>query len=325
MTNSSPVLVTAAGAGIPETEQVKIALELILSQGGIAVMQQIYDAVEKRLDDGIYLSVQGKHSLRRAINTRAVEEGYIHSYDGKNPGWRITEDGVDYIRQELEYPIGRIKITARAFVNFQLALKEIRTLLDFYDAARKNLSHRDRSVEIFKKTGIILTVTAWETFIEDILELFVNQKLEDASSPNAMQKAFNTIAQNWYAAILNKQDGHPKPNDFIKWTGSSWKRLIQSKLEEDLASLNTPKSRNIRNLSKRYLGVDITDRWTWPRMSAQKARNQLDELIELRGELAHRIGNYFEAKSNIRRDKLINSVDFIERLAVRTEEILDEL
>src|SRR5688572_23839550 len=86
-----PSLVSAAEAGITEAEQTKIALELILTQGGVAVIQQIYEAVERKLPPGRYLSQQGKDSLRRVINTRAVLEGYIHKYNKDNPGWRITD------------------------------------------------------------------------------------------------------------------------------------------------------------------------------------------------------------------------------------------
>jgi hypothetical protein len=323
--NGNPTLVTAAEAGISESEQVKIALELILSQGGIALMQQIYEAVEARLGPGFRLSKQGKDSLRRVVNKRAVEDGYIHAYDRNHPGWQITEEGVNFIRQELGRPVDSVKSTARALVTFRLALKEARALLDFHDEARHNANQNNRNLEVFKRAGIILIVTAWETFIEDILELYVNQKLDNASSPSEMQKAFNAVAQIWYVAILNKQDGHPKPNDFVNWTGENWKQLIRDKLQEDLSTLNTPKSKNVGDLSKRYVGVDITDSWSWRGMSGQRACRKLDRLIELRGELAHRLVNYFEARSSIRRDRLINDIDFIERLAARTEEAILKL
>jgi hypothetical protein len=39
------------------------------------------------------LSGQGKASLRRLVNTVAVEAGYIYPHDPQNPGWRITADG----------------------------------------------------------------------------------------------------------------------------------------------------------------------------------------------------------------------------------------
>jgi hypothetical protein len=319
--SNNPIFVTAAEAGIPEVEQTKIVLELILSQGGVAVMPQIYEAIEKRLPRDHYLSQQGKNSLRRVVNTRAVHDGYIHRYDRSNPGWRITDDGVNYVRRETGRHIGDLKFTARATVNFNLAIKEIRSLLDYYASASQD--QNNKNLEVFKRSSVILVVTAWESYIEDMLGLHINNKLDNAKSPNDIPKAFNTVANNWYISILNKHDNHPKPNDFSKWTGDNWKELIRGKLQEDLFSLNTPKSGNISDLTKRYLGVDVTQKWNMPGTTAPRVSRKLDQIIELRGEITHRIVNYFEARSTIRQNSLISSVDFVERLANRTEVVLD--
>jgi len=323
--NPNPTLVTAAQAGIPETEQIKIALELVLSQGGIAVMQQIYEAVEKRLPAGYRLSQQGKNSLRRVVNTRTVNDGYIYRYDQDNPGWRITEEGVDFIRRELGRHIGDLKFTARATVNFNFAIKEIRSLLDYFSELQEDQRQDNRNLEVFKRSSTILIVTAWESFVEDILGLHVNHRLNNAKSPTEILKAFNTVADDWYIAIMNKHDDRPKPNDFTKWAGDNWKGLIRERLQLDLTTLNTPKSKNIGELSKRYLGVDITQKWNMTRTSAPQVSRRLDQIIELRGEITHRIVNYFEARSGIGQGDLVGNINFVERLAVRTEEVLDSI
>jgi hypothetical protein len=208
-------------------------LKLILEQGGIAVMQQIYDAVENRLPAGCQLSQQGRNSLRRVVNSRAVNDGYIHPYDKKNPGWRITDDGINFIRRELGRHVGDIKFTARATVNFSLAMKGVHDLLDYYFDLQENQTNAP--YEVLKRTSVVLLVTAWESYIEDMLGLHVNHKLETARVPSDMPKAFNTIAHNWYDAIANKQSNHPTPPDFKKWTGDNWKKLIQEKLKDDLS------------------------------------------------------------------------------------------
>jgi RiboL-PSP-HEPN len=216
-----------------------------------------------------------------------------------------------------------LKFTARATVNFNLAIKEIRNLLDYYSGLSEN--QNNINLEVFKRSSVILMVTAWESFVEDMLGLHINYRLNDAKSPNDISKAFNTVANSWYMAILNKYDNHPKPEDFTKWTGDNWKELIREKLREDLISLNTPKSKNISSLSKRYLGVDITQEWNMPRITAQQASRKLDQLIEMRGEITHRIVNYFEARSSIGQGNLVGNVNFVEQLAKRTENVLDSI
>ena len=272
--NPNPTLVTAAQAGISEAEQKKIALEFILSQGGIALMQQIYNAVERRLPQNHLLSQKGKDSLRRVVNTRAVDDGYIHPYDKSNPGWRITENGASFIRQELGRQVGDLKFTARATVNFSLAVKEIRNLLDYLSVLPEGQNQNNLNLEVIKRSSVILIVTAWESFVEDMLGLHINHRLNNAKSPDGISKAFNTVANTWYIAIINKHENHPKPDEFKKWTGDNWKELIREKLQEDLISLNTPKSKNISDLSKRYLGVDITQRWDMARTTAPQDSRQ---------------------------------------------------
>ena len=323
--NNNPIFVTAAEAGIPEVEQTKIALELILFQGGVAVMPQIYEAVEKKLPRHHYLSQQGRNSLRRVINNRAVSDGYVHRYDRNNPGWRITEDGRDYIRRELGRHIGDLKFTARATVNFSLAIKQIRDLLDYYSDLSKVQNQKNLNLEVFKRSSVILMVTAWESFVEDMFGLHINHRLNDAKSPDDISKAFGTVAENWYTAISTRSKNHPGPKDFTKWAGDNWKELIRQKLRKDLISLNTPRSKNISDLSTRYLGVDITKNWNLARMTAPKVSEKLDRIIELRGEITHRIVNYFEARSHLGQNDLVGNIDFVEQLAKRTENLLDDI
>lgn len=91
--------VTAAQAGLSGDDQIRIALETIEANGGIAEMSQIYQAVERRLN-GATLSIQGKASLRRLVNSDAVQAGYIYPHDSSSPGWRITTEGREFLRSE---------------------------------------------------------------------------------------------------------------------------------------------------------------------------------------------------------------------------------
>jgi hypothetical protein len=91
--------VTGAEAGLTGDEQIRIALQTIIAGGGVAQMSDIYQAVERRLN-GLMLSVQGKASLRKLVNTIAVQAGYIYPHDSNNPGWRITPEGKEFLGLE---------------------------------------------------------------------------------------------------------------------------------------------------------------------------------------------------------------------------------
>jgi hypothetical protein len=88
--------ITGADAGLSGDEQIRIALQAIADNGGVASIQQIYEAVEARLT-GRHLSKQGQDSLRSFVNRDATGAGYIYKYDPSNKGWRITPEGRELI------------------------------------------------------------------------------------------------------------------------------------------------------------------------------------------------------------------------------------
>lgn len=88
--------ITGAEAGLSGDEQIRIALQTIADYGGVASIQQIYEAVEARLA-GRHLSRQGRDSLRSFVNRDATNAGYIYKYDRSHQGWRITPEGREII------------------------------------------------------------------------------------------------------------------------------------------------------------------------------------------------------------------------------------
>lgn len=88
--------VTGHEAGLSADDQILIGLRAMVDHDGIATMQQIYDATEARLN-GQYLSDQGRASLRRLINSAAVQAGFVYPHDRNNPGWRITPEGREFV------------------------------------------------------------------------------------------------------------------------------------------------------------------------------------------------------------------------------------
>jgi hypothetical protein len=87
---------TGVEAGLSSNDQMKIALETIIDNGGMAQIADIYAAVERHMG-GVMLSEQGKASLREYVNRKAVNAGYIYPHDPSVEGWRITQTGIEFI------------------------------------------------------------------------------------------------------------------------------------------------------------------------------------------------------------------------------------
>lgn len=200
--------------------------------------------------------------------------------------------------------------------NLEVALKDVSLLIVQHDVVRREQAGHDRRLEVFKRSAVILTVTAWESYIEDTLASQFSQRLGDARSPADMRPVFNYIARRWMGQRANK------PPDLIDCTGENWKSVMRSYFQKDLGDLHTPSSRYIEGLSQRYLGMNLVERWKWRGTSSQQASQRLYELIELRGRLVHRSQKVFDQRHGAKKADAVKGRDLILRLAQCTDEAL---
>jgi hypothetical protein len=206
-------------------------------------------------------------------------------------------------------------IESGALTNFTFAMEDVKRLMAIHDAQRPPKAGRpSRQLEVFKRAAIILTVTAWESFIEETIQACTESKLAKATSPFDIQSTFNSVAEEWLG-------NNPKPPELIKWVGQGWKSIIEEKLKKDLAKLNSPTSEQVRALSKRYLNIDITAHWGWQAMSPKTAAARLDEVIKLRGALVHK-GPALFGTSSVSRNNVNQASGLITKLVECTERTL---
>jgi hypothetical protein len=135
--------------------------------------------------------------------------------------------------------------------------------------------------------------------------------LDAASSPQDVERAFNAVAASWLAPANNSR---PNPTDLIRWTGEGWKEALRTRCLEEIEGLNTPNSKNIRELSKRYVGLDVTTSWKWGSVSASRACARLDQLIRRRGELVHCGKQLFEQGNGAKREEAQSALELVQRL-----------
>jgi hypothetical protein len=168
---------------------------------------------------------------------------------------------------------------------------------------------------VLKRAAVILAVTAWESFIEDSVRNYATSAIEKASRPSDVQSLFNSVAQSWL-------EGKPKPTELADWSGAGWKVFLGNKLEKDLGAWNSPNSENVRALSKRYLGEDLTTHWHWERTTTTLATRRLDALIRLRGEVVHHGREVFNRTAGIQRKHVVEASSLLNHLVECTERAL---
>ena len=130
---------------------------------------------------------------------------------------------------------------------FDTAISDAERLLELFD---KLLPAERKDNEVLKRAALVMTLTAWETFIESWLKTQMYQKL------TALKGSF--------------------AGDYI-----------QKKFTESINQLNNPNSHKVRQLSLEFLQFDVTEQWQWNNFDKQAVCTQLNKYLALHGEVVH--------------------------------------
>ena len=169
---------------------------------------------------------------------------------------------------------------------FQQALSEAKELLNCYDT----LNNHEEIVppDALKKASLIMALTAWETYVEDVVTELFNIK-------------------------------------FSLVKGSTLGDFAEKQLKERLKQFHNPDSRKTKHLFEEFFGVDITESWQWNNVLPKDARTQLNKWISIRGDAVHRVEVDVNQPHVIRKDELAKCIRFIEELAQATDKAVDKL
>lgn len=177
---------------------------------------------------------------------------------------------------------------SRAKASFDYGIKDAEELLSFFDEI--NINPPPPNAEVLKRAGLVMALTAWETYVEDRITEAMNIRLSGLA-------------------------------------GSHTGEFILKKLRQELKYFHTPNSEKTKHLFLDYLGVDVTLGWSWANTDPEKAKRSLNEWIFKRGEAVHRskpISNGASSAHLVKRDELEKAIRFIKELVRTTDEYLDD-
>ena len=169
--------------------------------------------------------------------------------------------------------------------------KDIENLLDYYSVSEQ--LHEDYpddglmdGADVVLRSSIVLLVTYWEAYLEDIVTEAIEHIVEHVEDPTKIPKELKKT-------VIRELSGDK--NELAMWrlTGDGWRDCIKSRLpqlkEARNRSFNTPKSAQTQSFIHSALGiVDITKTWDFQDRDASTNAKYLDTLVELRGQIAHR-------------------------------------
>ena len=156
-------------------------------------------------------------------------------------------------------------------------------MLKCYDTM--NQDSAQKAPNVLKRATLIMILTAWETYIEDIaLELF-EQKF----------------------GILK---------------GSHACKYIEKNFQNELKRFHNPDSLKTKRLFEDYFGIDVTEHWTLQNYIPEQARAQLNKWIKKRGDAVHRMSININAPDIVKRDERDKCLRFFSELVTSTEKAL---
>lgn len=172
---------------------------------------------------------------------------------------------------------------SKARERFDVSIQDAGDLLGHFDNQPRPLQP---NAEVLKRAGFVMAFTAWETYVEDLIEEVVM-----SGNPHA-------------------EAGHAE-------------RFMQARLEEELKRFHNPTSEKTQKLFRDFAGVDVTKQWKWANYEPASARKKLDELIGIRGDIVHRSkapddGGLSKAHP-VKREDLAKAIRFLKALVDATE------
>ncbi len=190
--------------------------------------------------------------------------------------------------------------------NFQ----EIDRILEIHSEISGSGPGYKHNVQVLNKSAIVLLLACWEAYIEDLADNAFDFMLSKTNQPNVFPDYVLSIA----AKEIKKSN-----TDIWGLSNDGWKTVLKSHKVSILkkytveGAFNTPSPKNIDMLFSNLIGFTSLSRlWYWPGMSIQNSKKKLEEIIKIRGNIAHRV----QSSKKIVTSYVKESKTFIFRLAI---------
>lgn len=172
-----------------------------------------------------------------------------------------------------------------AYSNFKISISESLQLAECFDELNNN-EIGFSCPDALKKASLVMALTAWETYVEDVVKERVGINLR----------------------ILE---------------GSQIHEFVYRQLDNRLKMFHNPDSNKTKQLFREFLGYDVTSEWNWAGVIPKQAKTQLDTLLSKRGDAVHRGRTCIHQPSVIKRDELHKAIRFIKELVRVTDEVVE--
>lgn len=187
-------------------------------------------------------------------------------------------------------------------------LQEVDLLLNIHTALAGSSPGRKRNVEVLNKSAVVLVVACWEAYVEDLASTALKFMIDDAKSHSIFPKL-----------VLDRVGSKYSGQHAWALAGDGWKKALRDNFSEVLAkttgALNIPRAPQVDELFAKTIGLpSLSACWSWPGRPQASAVKALDDLITLRGSIAHRV----QHSKSVHKKSVTAAVELVSRLAAKS-------
>ena len=174
-----------------------------------------------------------------------------------------------------------------AKITFLANKADITELWNIHQEVAGQGAGRKYGVEVLNRAAIVFITACWESYIEDLAAESFDFLLANATSSAAIPPKVRAFASK---AILEQKDS----KKLWDIADSGWRVLLashkESTLKRWLGDFNTPKTGQVNDLYIELLGIKrLSTSWYWAGIKSSSVETKLDDFIQLRGDIAHRL------------------------------------
>jgi hypothetical protein len=158
-----------------------------------------------------------------------------------------------------------------------------------------------------------MTCASWEAFCEDLAAQALRHLAEHATDGSRLPEELKKSIK----ADPTRKNQH----ELAVWTlaDDGWRAVLRTRAERlthgDDQTLNTPKTGQLKAFFCAEAGLpDITACWYWAGSSREKTAKRLDDLVTLRGSIAHRRS----PDGGVLKKHATDALELIQRLAAKS-------
>jgi hypothetical protein len=198
-------------------------------------------------------------------------------------------------------------------------LEEVDRLLKIHRKMSGKKPGYKHNVEVLNKSAVVLLVACWESFVEDLTETAFSTLLRRLKKHDRFSKK---------VLVGAAQPLKESKDEMSVWklAGDGWRQILKdhkaSLFERYTGKLNTPRPEQVDALYEALIGIkSISSYWHWKGTSSDNAKDKLNQLVELRGSIAHRVA----ASRKVHKKDVRDYVDFVNRISVETSNAIRDL